>query len=97
MMAQPDAAWEASDRQAIIVVSLTVGLAIPGLLIMAVVLATPEIVPPLEPPAANASALIATPPHESVRSTFRALVILLVFSAARARWSKPRPPTAPDR
>lgn len=46
MMARSDSFWEAPDHSTVIAVSLAVGLAVPALLIVAVVLATPDIVSP---------------------------------------------------
>lgn len=48
MMARPDSAWESAEQTTLVAVSLAVGLVLPGLLIVAVVLATPEIVPAAE-------------------------------------------------
>ncbi|TQJ19730.1 hypothetical protein [Kribbella jejuensis] len=48
MMARSGSAWEGPDQSTAIAVSLAVGLMLPGLLIVSVVIATPEIVPPLE-------------------------------------------------
>lgn len=66
IMARPNSAWEGPDQSTVIVVSLAVGLVLPGLLIVAIVLATPEIVPPLQQSRPQAGPAKPDPPREPV-------------------------------
>lgn len=88
MMARSNSAWESPDQTSVVAVSMAVGLVIPSALIVAIVIATPEIVPHREPSTGAHSQTAAASPSAHVSSTARAMVILLVLVAIRARRSR---------